>query len=51
MANATGIHAIKPVLRIWLLRALFAVVLLGTFAAYLRPDFAFDLANRIMLCF
>ncbi|MES2832034.1 MAG: hypothetical protein V4695_08580 [Pseudomonadota bacterium] len=30
--------------------ALFAILGL-TFLAYLRPDFALDLANRIMLCF
>ena len=28
-----------------------AVALLLVFAAYLRPDFAFDLANRFIQCF
>lgn len=27
-----------------------AVVLALTFAAYLRPDFMLDLANRIVMC-
>ncbi|WP_167735754.1 MULTISPECIES: hypothetical protein [unclassified Herbaspirillum] len=27
------------------------VVLGATFLAYLRPDFIFDVANRIVLCF
>jgi len=28
-----------------------ACTLAAIFAAYLRPDFVVDLANRIMLCF
>ena len=34
-----------------LLSAAIAVVLVLVFAAYLRPDFALDLANRFILCF
>ncbi|HEX7649542.1 MAG TPA: hypothetical protein VF450_19250 [Noviherbaspirillum sp.] len=34
-----------------LLGAAIAVVLGLSFAAYLRPSFVFDLANRIVLCF
>ncbi|EJN09440.1 hypothetical protein PMI40_00709 [Herbaspirillum sp. YR522] len=30
---------------------LVATTLAAIFAAYLRPDFVLDLANRIMLCF
>jgi len=30
---------------------LMAGLLAAIFAAYLRPDFVLDLANRIMLCF
>lgn len=37
-------------MRTWLLRAGAAVVLALIFAAYLRPDFVVDLANRIYLC-
>lgn len=36
--------------RLLLGTALFAVLALA-FAAYLRPSFVFDLANRIVLCF
>jgi hypothetical protein len=36
--------------RIAMLAAL-GVVLGATFLAYLRPDFIFDVANRIVLCF
>jgi len=35
-------------LAVWLA---FAAVLALAFAAYLRPDFMLDLANRIYLCF
>jgi len=35
----------------WLYKSLFALALALGFFAYLRPDFAFDLANRIYLCF
>jgi len=38
------------VMKTWLLRAAIAVVLALVFAAYLRPDFMLDLANRIYLC-
>jgi hypothetical protein len=38
-------------MRTWLLRAAIATVLALVFAAYLRPDFMVDLANRIYLCF
>jgi hypothetical protein len=38
-------------MKAWLLRAAIAVVLALVFAAYLRPDFVVDLANRIYLCF
>ena len=34
-----------------LLGAALAAVLTLAFAAYLRPGFVFDLANRIVLCF
>lgn len=34
-----------------LLRAAIAIVLALVFAAYLRPDFVVDVANRIYLCF
>jgi len=37
-------------MKTWLLRAAIAVVLALVFAAYLRPDFMLDLANRIYLC-
>lgn len=35
----------------WAGLALLAAVLALTFAAYLRPDFVVDLANRIVMCF
>lgn len=38
-------------MRTWLLRGAVAAVLALIFAAYLRPDFVVDLANRIYLCF
>lgn len=38
-------------MKAWLLRAAIAAVLALVFAAYLRPDFMMDLANRIYLCF
>jgi hypothetical protein len=38
-------------MKTWLLRAAIAAVLALVFAAYLRPDFVMDLANRIYLCF
>lgn len=34
-----------------LLGAALIAVLAGVFAAYLRPSFILDLANRIVLCF
>ena len=37
-------------MKTWLLRAAIALVLALVFAAYLRPDFMLDLANRIYLC-
>ncbi|NYE63321.1 hypothetical protein FHW58_004549 [Duganella sp. 1224] len=37
-------------MKTWLLRAAIAAVLALVFAAYLRPDFMMDLANRIYLC-
>lgn len=40
-----------PRYRRYLGLALLAVVLAGTFVAYLQPGFMFDVANRIMLCF
>lgn len=45
----------KDVMRFWMTRLLIgaalAAVLALAFAAYLRPSFVFDLANRIILCF
>lgn len=38
-------------MRTWLLRLGGAGVLLLIFAAYLRPSFMLDLANRIYMCF
>jgi len=38
-------------MKTWLLRAAIAIVLALVFAAYLRPDFVVDVANRIYLCF
>ena len=44
-----------PTLRSRLLRllfvAMFAALLALAFAAYLKPDFVLDLANRIYVCF
>lgn len=37
-------------LRQLLIAALIAVLLGGVFAAYLRPEFVFDLANRLVFC-
>ncbi|WP_259772507.1 hypothetical protein [Pseudoduganella lutea] len=34
-----------------LLWCLAALVLAACFAAYLRPDFMFDMATRIVMCF
>jgi len=36
--------------RVWLWRVIGAVLLAVIFMAYLRPDFMFDLANRLWLC-
>ena len=36
--------------RSWLWRVMAAVLLAVIFMAYLRPDFMFDLANRLWLC-
>lgn len=41
----------RIVLRIVLPRLAIALVLALAFAAYLRPDFMLDLANRWILCF
>jgi hypothetical protein len=38
-------------LKRFLLGIAIAAVLALAFAAYLRPSFVFDLANRIILCF
>lgn len=38
-------------MKTWLLRLTGAAVLLLIFAAYLRPSFMLDLANRIYMCF
>ena len=40
-----------PRLRRLAVLAALGVVLGATFLAYLRPDFIFDVANRIVLCF
>jgi len=40
-----------PRLRRFAVLAALGVVLGATFLAYLRPDFIFDVANRIVLCF
>lgn len=36
---------------VWLIRVAGALVLAGTFLAYLRPAFMLDLANRFFMCF
>ena len=38
-------------MKIWLIRAAGAAVLALIFAAYLRPSFMLDLANRFFMCF
>lgn len=40
-----------PRLRRFAVLAALGLVLGATFLAYLRPDFIFDVANRIVLCF
>lgn len=40
-----------PAARRLFLGAVAAVVLALVFLAYLQPEFVFDLANRIILCF
>jgi hypothetical protein len=54
MLSITG-HAMIAAIRSRLLRLLLgaavAAVLALAFAAYLRPGFMLDLANRIYLCF
>ncbi len=40
----------RPTLRHLLAAVLLALLLGGVFAAYLRPEFVFDLANRLVLC-
>ena len=37
-------------MNIWLIRLAGAAVLALIFAAYLRPGFVFDLANRLFMC-
>ena len=41
----------SPRLKRIVILASLGVVLGATFLAYLRPDFIFDVANRIVLCF
>ena len=38
-------------MKIWLIRVAGAAVLALIFAAYLRPSFILDLANRFFMCF
>lgn len=49
--NSRDTMSRATLLRRMLLRGAVAALLAGVFAAYLRPDFMLDLANRIYLCF
>jgi hypothetical protein len=42
---------LRPRVKRFVVLAALGVVLGATFLAYLRPDFIFDVANRIALCF